>query len=138
MGLFGSSRPLPHSEVRSKSYRVFRPRQWASLERGAGCPRWVKSAVLVVRHHFRFSPINRHSQSSAACLKGANRRHRACTPLANFLSEDLAFTRKGQSEHNFSCWRALRPPLDAVLAYVTDELRTIMHQILCSPKLPPR
>jgi len=50
-----------------------------------------------------------------------NRRHRACTPLANFLSEDLAFTRKGQSEHNFSCWRALRPPLDAVLAHLADE-----------------
>jgi hypothetical protein len=45
MGLFGSSRPPPHSEVRSKSYRVFRPRQWASLERGAGCPRWVKSRL---------------------------------------------------------------------------------------------
>jgi len=42
MGLFGSSRPPPLSEVRSKSYRVFRSRQWASLERGAGCPRWVK------------------------------------------------------------------------------------------------
>src|SRR6266496_427589 len=52
--------------------------------------------------------------------KVPNRRHRACTPLAHFLSEDLAFTRKGQSEHNFSCWRALRPPLDAVLAYVAD------------------
>jgi len=33
----------------------------------------------------------------------ANRRHRACTPLDSFLSEDLVFTRKGQSEHDFSC-----------------------------------
>jgi len=51
----------------------------------------------------------------------ANRRHRACTPLDSFLSEDLAFTREGQSEHDFSCWRPLRPPLDAVLAHVADE-----------------
>ena len=40
---------------------------------------------------------------------------------ANFLSEDLAFTRKGQSEHNFSCWRAIRLPLDAVIASAADE-----------------
>ena len=26
---------------------------------------------------------------SRVCLKGANRRHRACTPLDSFLSEDL-------------------------------------------------
>jgi hypothetical protein len=50
-----------------------------------------------------------------------NRRHRACAPLDSFLGEDLAFTRKGQSEHDFSYWRTLRPPLDAVLAHVADE-----------------
>src|SRR4029077_18951579 len=59
--------------------------------------------------------------TESACPFRANRRHRACTPLANFLSEDLAFTRKGQSETNSSCWRSLRPPLEAVLAYVADE-----------------
>ena len=47
---------------------------------------------------------NEHSHDRRACFKGANRRHRACTPLDSFLSEDLAFTRKGQSEHDFSCW----------------------------------
>src|SRR5258705_5948092 len=75
----------------------------------------------------RLSLVSFFGENLAAAAFGtlatlsANRRHRACTPLANFLSEDLAFTRKGQSEHNFSCWRALRPPLDAVLAYVADE-----------------
>jgi hypothetical protein len=51
---------------------------------------------------FRFTPKTGHRSMQSACPKSANRRHRACTPLANFLSEDLAFTRKGQSEHNFS------------------------------------
>src|SRR5712672_895090 len=46
-GTFGSSRPPAHSEVRSKSYRVFRTRQWASLERGAGCPHWVDIVAKV-------------------------------------------------------------------------------------------
>src|SRR5436309_5721050 len=56
-------------------------------------------------------------------------------PLDNFLGEDSAFTRKGQSEHDFSCWRALRPPRDAVLAHVADEqldeqlrIRFYIHQ----------
>jgi hypothetical protein len=81
-----------------------------------------------------------HPRTTLTCPKSANRRHRVCTPLDNFLSEDLAFTRKGQSEHDFSCWRALRPPLDAALAHIADEwpLRTITHQILYSPKLPRR
>src|SRR5712671_7255535 len=52
MRLFGSSLPPPHSEVRSKSYRVFRPRQWASLERGAGCPRWVETGKALGEHMF--------------------------------------------------------------------------------------
>src|SRR5437868_14139108 len=42
----------------------------------------------------RSTPVNGHSQDRPVCLKGATKRHRACTPLANFLSEDLAFTRK--------------------------------------------
>src|SRR5216684_3551025 len=76
MGLFGSSRPPPHSEVRSKSYRVFRPRQWASLERGAGCPRWVKLRKNSVRAYvFRFALELGHCSMQSACLKGANRRH---------------------------------------------------------------
>src|SRR6266481_6898303 len=66
MGLFGSSRPPPHSEVRSKSYRVFRPRQWASLERGAGCPHWVKLRRTQSEHMFSALPPNsdiaRHSR----------------------------------------------------------------------------
>ena len=72
--------------------------------------------------NIRSTPISRHFQCPSACLKGANRRHRACTPLDSFLSEDLAFTRKGQSEHDFSCWRTLRPPLDAVLAQQMSSL----------------
>ena len=70
---------------------------------------------------FRFAPESGHRAMQSACPFRANRRHRACTPLANFLSEDLAFTRKGQSEHNFSCWRAIRLPLDAVIASAADE-----------------
>ena len=45
----------------------------------------------------------------------------ARAPPDSFLSEDLAFTRKVQSEHGFSCWQTLRLPLDAVLAHVADE-----------------
>ncbi len=71
--------------------------------------------------YLRSSPGNGHRQGRLPCLKGANRRKRACTPLDNFLSEDLAFTRKGQNEYGFSCWQALRPPLDAVLAHAADE-----------------
>src|SRR6266446_234970 len=48
MGLFASSRPPPHSEVRSKSYRVFRPRQWASLQRAAGPYIRVNHVTLAV------------------------------------------------------------------------------------------
>src|SRR6266480_2799933 len=60
----------------------------------------------------RSTPVNGHSEDRRACLKGANRRHRACTPLANFLSEDLAFTRKGQVNTTFLVReRALGPPL---------------------------
>jgi len=70
---------------------------------GAGCPRWVqKRRFGSCANHFRVFP--RFSEFRPACLKGAKQGDIArCTPLANFLSEDLAFTRKGQSEHNFSC-----------------------------------
>jgi len=71
--------------------------------------------------YFWSSPGNGHRQGRSPCLKGANRRKRACTPLDNLPSEDLAFTRKGQNEHGFSCWQAPRPPLDAVLAHAADE-----------------
>src|SRR6266436_3105831 len=78
---------------------------------------------------------NGHRQTLSACPFRANRRHRACTPLDNFLGEDLAFTRKGQSEHDFSCWPAPRPPRDAMLAHVADEqlyeqlrIRFYIHQ----------
>src|SRR5258707_248742 len=61
MGLFGSSRPPHHSEVRSKSYRVFRPRQWASLERGAGCPSWVKLGSRTGRRRLPLYPSKQTS-----------------------------------------------------------------------------
>ena len=67
------------------------------------------------------APVSDRNADIASGPVRVNNRRRACTHLDNFLSEDLAFTRKGQSEHNFSCWRALRPSLDAVLAYVADE-----------------
>ena len=48
------------------------------------------------------------------------------------LSEAFAFPRKGQREHDFSCWRVLRPPLDAVLARATAyeqlRIRFYIHQ----------
>ena len=68
-----------------------------------------------------FGTVNGLKSDTAPSPKSANKRKRACTPPDNFLSEELAFTRKGQGEHDFSCWRTLRPPLDAVLAHVADE-----------------
>jgi len=84
---------------------------------------------------FRSSLNSRQSPTRRSRPKSANGRHRACTPLDNFLGEDLAFTRKGQSENDFSCWRAPRPPRDAMLAHVADEqlyeqlrIRFYIHQ----------
>lgn len=70
-------------------------------------------------------------------LSWANRRHRACAPLESFLSEDLAFTRKGQSEHDPSVGECY-DRLDAVLARMSRLCQPITHQILYSPKLPRR
>jgi hypothetical protein len=52
--------------------------------------------------------------------------HRPTGPTGPFRAQlatsrvYLVFTREGQSEFK-SCWRALPPPLDAVLPYVADE-----------------
>jgi len=103
-----------------------RPSPWGtctsySLPASWRTPRWVNRVIWLSAGYFRSSPGSGCRNGRSSCLKGANRRHRACTPLDSFLSEDLVFTRKGQSEHDFSCWRPLRPPLDAVLAHVADE-----------------
>jgi hypothetical protein len=64
--------------------------------------------VGAVLNDVRFTLMNRHLRVLASGPKSANRRHRACTAPDNFLSEDLflsenlAFTRTGQSEHGFS------------------------------------
>jgi hypothetical protein len=53
----------------------------------------------------RLSPLYPRSGRQSwlpECRLWANRRRRACTPLANFLSDGLAFTLKGQSDQNFS------------------------------------
>ena len=78
-----------------------------------------KTEVRTRKPEVRFALKNGPRQPHLLGPKSANRRHRACTPLANFLR--LFVHAKGQSEHNFSCSRALGPPLDAVLAYVADE-----------------
>jgi len=57
--------------------------------------RWGSFASVWPDHgDFRSTPVNGHSQDRRACLKGVTKRHPACTPLANFLNENLAFTRK--------------------------------------------
>src|SRR6266566_4314843 len=84
MGLFGSSRPPPHSEVRSKSYRVFRPRQWASLERGAGCPRWGIRIVLTAHQTLPVYPYKQTFSESVGMSQRCQKRH--CMILAMALS----------------------------------------------------
>src|SRR5260370_2901870 len=65
MGLLGHL-ARPHSEVRSKSYRFFRPRQWASLERGAGCPSWVNFRHGCEKSRCPLYPNERTSRVTAA------------------------------------------------------------------------
>jgi hypothetical protein len=67
------------------------------------------------------TPISGPWRNSATGPLRANRRHRVSTPLANFLSENSAFKRKGQSEHNFSCWRAFRRLSTPFLRTLADE-----------------
>jgi len=91
-----------------------RPSPWGtctsySLPASWRTPRWVNRVIWLSAGYFRSSPGSGCRNGRSSCLKGANRRHRACTPLDNFLSEALAFTRKGQSERDFSCWRAPSP-----------------------------
>ena len=93
------------------------------------------SDICVFLNDVHSTPTNGRRAARTVRPFRANRRHRACTPLDNFLGEDLAFTRKGQSEHDFSCWRAPRPPRDAMLAHVADEqlyeqlrIRFYIHQ----------
>ena len=69
-----------------------------------------KTEVAALRRDVCFTPESGHWTDIPVGPFSANRRHRARTPLDNFLSEDFAFTRKGQSEHDFSYWRARRPP----------------------------
>ena len=72
MGLFGSSRPPPHSEVRSKSYRVFRPRQWASWNAALDVRVGSSSDFGPRDRDVRYSPESGNRQVAQACPKSAD------------------------------------------------------------------
>ena len=55
----------------------------------SGTRSYIYLAMRLDHGDFRSTPANGRSQDKRASLKGANRRHRACTPLDSFLSEDL-------------------------------------------------
>ena len=97
---------------------------WLALPDGFGRPKARFRSPSFLKTPGEQDPagtVNGLKSDTAPSPKSANKRKRACTPPDNFLSEDLAFTRKGQNEHGFSCWQALRSPLDAVLAQAADQ-----------------
>jgi hypothetical protein len=109
-----ASRPSPRSPVSSSRDNVVPQMTIRSPRLRPG-----KFVLVDAKRVLQQYPLNNgHSPNWRLRQLCANRRHCACTPLDNFLGEDLAFTRKGQSEHDFSCWRAPRPPRDAMLAHV--------------------
>jgi hypothetical protein len=93
---------------------------FAFINSSASAPNSAAAPLRTVRKLSRLAPPWSFGASSLL-TRGSTRSFAWSTPLANFLIENSAFKRKGQSEHSFSCWRALRRLSTPCLRTLADE-----------------